>query len=68
MRSRVVSHKCVDLDTRSADEKRVNELMLALVIGRTRPQMYGPRTPKVMRKIISECPARLPWEYGDDYE
>jgi hypothetical protein len=32
---RTVAH--VELDTRSADEKRVNELMLAGYIGRTLP-------------------------------
>jgi hypothetical protein len=63
---RTVAH--VQLDPRSADEKRFEVLMLGLVIGRTRPQMYGPRTPEVMRKIISECPAQMPWEYGDDNE
>jgi hypothetical protein len=57
---------CVELDTRTADEKRVEDLMLALVIGRTRPMMYGPRTPEVMRKIISESPTRLPWEWSDE--
>lgn len=58
----------VELDTRSSDEKRFNELMLGMVIGRTRPMMYGERTPEVMRKIISECSTRLPWEYGDDHD
>jgi hypothetical protein len=60
----------VELDPRSADEKRVQDLMLGLVIGRTRPQWAGPRTPEVMRKIISECSARLPWEleWSDDKE
>jgi hypothetical protein len=52
----------VNLDTRTADEKRVEELMLAMMIGRTRPMMYGERTPEVMRRIVMECPARLPWE------
>jgi hypothetical protein len=57
-----------DLDTRSADEKRLNELMLAGLIGRTRPMMYGERTPEVMRRIVMECSARLPWqiEWNDD--
>ena len=52
----------VELDTRSADERRVEDLMLAMVIGRTRPQMYGPRSPEVMRRIVTECSTRLPWE------
>jgi hypothetical protein len=60
----------VELDTRTADERRIEDLMLALVIGRTRPQMYGPRTAEVMRKIVTECPARLPWEleWDEDHE
>jgi hypothetical protein len=55
----------VDLDTRSAAKKRVNEMMLAGMVGRTRPMMYGERTPEVMRRIVMECSARLPWESDD---
>jgi hypothetical protein len=58
------------LDTRTADERRVSDLMLAMVIGRTRPMMYGERTPEVLRRIVSECPARMPWaiDWSDDNE
>jgi hypothetical protein len=51
------------LDGRSADEKEIAELMLRGTIGRTRPMMYGERTPDVMRKIIAECR-----DNGDDHE
>jgi hypothetical protein len=52
-------------DTRTADERRVSELMLAMVIGRSRQQMHGTRTPEVMRRIVEECQTRLPWEIPD---
>jgi hypothetical protein len=50
------------LDGRSADAKRVAELELHGRIGRTRPQMYGPRTPEVLREIVEACADP---DYGD---
>jgi len=54
-------------DPRDYLTRRIAELELGMVIGRSRPMMYGTRTDAVKAKIIDECDVRLPWEL-DDYE
>jgi hypothetical protein len=56
-------------DRRSAAERRVDELILALVIGRTRPMWAGERTAAVMHEILRNSPP-LPWEiqWSDDHD
>lgn len=57
----------IETDGRTGLQRRVDELILALVIGRTRPLMYGERTESVMREIARNSPP-LPWtiEWNDD--
>lgn len=55
-----------EAEIESALERRINDLMLALVIGRNRPQWAGPRTEDVKWQLIEACfTERLPWEMGD---
>jgi hypothetical protein len=53
-------------DRRDYNTRRVDELMLGMVIGRTRAQMHGTRTPEVMANIVRECNVQLPWELDDN--
>lgn len=53
------------LDTRTPLEKRFADCELAGLVGRTRPAIFGPRTPHVMKEIVAACGA-LPWEIPDD--
>lgn len=52
----------VRLDKATAAERRIGELMFALLLGRTRPQMYGRRG-----RLLIEQTAHLilPWQIGD---
>jgi len=48
-------------DQRTAAERRVSDLILAGIIGRTRPGWAGERTAEVMQEILRNSPP-LPWE------
>jgi hypothetical protein len=48
-------------DRRTAAERRVSDLILAGIIGRTRPMWAGERTAEVMQEILRNSPP-LPWE------
>ena len=57
-----------EVEITDALENRVNDLMLALVIGRSRPQWTGPRTEDVKWRIIDATfHELLPWE-GFDHD
>jgi hypothetical protein len=67
MRSRRANRKwqvrySANLDTRTPREKRLNDLMLAGIIGRIRPQMYGERGQQLLDETAD---LMLPWEIGD---
>lgn len=69
--SRFASRKAIELraDTRTAAQRHVDELILAGIIGRTRPMWAGERTAEVMQEILQHSPP-LPWtiEWEDDHE
>jgi len=53
-------------DPRDFLTARVDELMLGMIIGRSRPMMYGERTLRVKAQICEEIKVKLPWELDDD--
>ena len=53
----------VNLDPRSPAERRIAELMLGMILGRSRPQMYGDRGQQLLDETANE---KLPWEFYDD--
>jgi hypothetical protein len=53
----------VRADPRNFLERRIDDLQLALIIGRVRAQVHGPRTLRVMAEICEATKdVALPWE------
>jgi hypothetical protein len=58
-------------DNRNFLERRVDDLMLGLIVGRTRQQMHGERTLKALAEICEATKDEwLPWEieWSDEHE
>jgi len=54
------------LDVRTPREKRLSDLALAMVLGRSRPCWAGPRDANAVEAILDATASeRLPWEIGD---